>query len=311
MNRSQLLTALTIMWTVCNVQVFAQSQAREGMVWIEGGTFIMGSSAPGGRADEYPAHQVQVKGFWMDVTEVTNAQFAKFVDETGYITTAEKSADTSSFVFITPTAKSTRWWRFTRGANWRHPQGPGSIITGQEDHPVTHVSYDDALAYCQWAGKRLPTEAEWEYAARGGSDILYSWGNEPANSQPSKANIWQGNFPRQNTADDGYVRTAPVMTYKPNAYGLYDMSGNVWEWCSDWYSTYYYEQIADSITINPKGPEKGNDTEDPRTPKRVIRGGSFLCHASYCTSYRVAARMKASPDTSLEHTGFRTVASEQ
>ncbi|MDX2046479.1 MAG: formylglycine-generating enzyme family protein [Chitinophagaceae bacterium] len=308
--------------------------SHEGMVWIKAGEFTMGCSDKEGRPDEYPQHAVKVDGFWMDATEVTNAQFQKFVDATGYITTAEKAPDwdelkkqlppgtpkpdesllvAASLVFTPPTRaislnNASQWWNWTKGASWRHPEGPGSTVKGKENYPAVHISWDDAYAYAKWAGKRLPTEAEWEYAARGGLiNKPYSWGTEDVEKIKPKANTWQGHFPDINTKWDGYHKLAPVKSFVPNGYGLYDMAGNVWEWCSDWYRADYYRQLAGSSAVNPKGPPSGYDPDEPTVPKRVVRGGSFLCHVSYCSSYRVSARMKTSPDTGLEHTGFRCV----
>jgi formylglycine-generating enzyme len=306
--------------------------SREGMVWIAGGEFQMGSSDHRGRPDEYPVHTVRVSGFWMDINEVTNAQFSKFVEETGYVTTAERnqqrtgmlfvthaglkeagdSLPASSLVFVTPINHYSGWWRLVEGASWRKPQGPGSDISGKGDHPVVHISWEDAQAYCAWAGKRLPTEAEWEYAARGGKhNMRFAWGNEDVEEGAPKANTWQGNFPLKNTKWDGHERTAPVKTYPANAFGLYEMAGNVWEWCSDWYSSEYFSQSDTTTLTDPPGPAMPYDVEEPAVKKRVVRGGSFLCHGSYCSSYRVSARMKVSPETSLEHTGFRCVADGQ
>jgi formylglycine-generating enzyme required for sulfatase activity len=306
----------------------------EGMVWIPGGRALIGASDGEGRPDEYPQHQVEVDGFWMDETEVTNAQFQKFVAATGYITTAERAVDweelkkqlppgtpkpadsllvAASLVFTSPAGPvslndASQWWRWKRGANWREPQGPGSTIKGKQDYPVVHVSWEDAQAYCKWAGKRLPTEAEWEFAARGGNgDAVYPWGTEGVEASKPKANTWQGVFPGKNTAWDGYTGTAPVKTFAPNSYGLYDMAGNVWEWCSDWYREDGYQQAKNSVQKNPAGPTESFDPMEPTVPKRVVRGGSFLCHDAYCKGYRVTARMKTSPDTGLEHTGFRCV----
>ena len=310
------------------------SSQPEGMVWIEGGAYLMGSPDGAGRPDEFPQHKVRVDGFWMDATEVTNAQFKKFVEATGYVTTAEKAPDweelkkqlppgtpkpdtnllmAASLVFTPPAQTAAlndagQWWSWTKGANWRQPDGPHSTIIGKENYPVVHISWEDANAYAKWAGKRLPTEAEWEWAARGGLlNKPFSWGTEDVESGEVKANIWQGHFPDVNTGKDGFVGLAPVKSFAPNGYGLYDMAGNVWEWCSDWYRADTYKQEADKIAVNPKGPSMGYDADEPTIPKRVVRGGSFLCHASYCSSYRVAARMKTSPDTGLQHTGFRCV----
>jgi formylglycine-generating enzyme required for sulfatase activity len=312
----------------------SDSLSTEGMVFITGGSYIMGASDKEGRPDEYPRHKVKVKSFWMDVTEVTNAQFSKFVAATGYITTAERKPDweelkkqlppgtpkppdsvlvPASLVFTpssnpVPLNNAAQWWSWVKGADWRHPQGPGSSIEGKENYPVVQVSWEDANAYAKWAGKRLPTEAEWEFAARAGlNDQPYTWGSEPVESGSMKANIWQGNFPYRNLKTDGFAGAAPVRSFAPNAFGLYDMAGNVWEWCSDWYNADYYAQCENKTMENPAGPSRSYDPDEPTIPKRVVRGGSFLCHASYCASYRVSARMKTSPDTGLEHTGFRCV----
>jgi formylglycine-generating enzyme required for sulfatase activity len=310
--------------------------SHEGMVWIREGTYAMGCADKEGRTDEYPRHQVRVDGFWIDVTEVTNAQFRKFVEATGYVTTAEKAPDweelkkqlppgtpkpdesmlvAASLVFTPPAVQTvsltnaSQWWSWTKGASWRHPQGPNSSIEGKDHYPVVHISWDDAQAYCTWAGKRLPTEAEWEFAARGGFiNKPFTWGSEEVEKGKVKANTWQGQFPAVNTEKDGFRGLAPVKSFAPNNYGLYDMAGNVWEWCSDWYQPDYYGQLKSEMAINPKGPAIGFDPDEPTIPKRIVRGGSFLCHASYCASYRVSARMKSSPDTGMEHTGFRCVA---
>ncbi|TDE30617.1 formylglycine-generating enzyme family protein [Flavobacterium ranwuense] len=307
----------------------------EGMVQIPAGEFMMGASDNEGRSDEYPQHPVKMNSFWMDATEVTNAQFKKFVDATGYVTTAEIKPDweemkkqlppdtpkpdesllvTASLVF-TPTSSAvelndaSQWWSWTQDANWKHPQGPASSIKGKDNYPVVHISWDDANAYAKWAGKRLPTEAEWEFAARGRLvDKKYFWGDEDPEKGKPKANIWQGKFPYLNTVADKFKRAAPVKSFAPNKFGLYDMAGNVWEWCSDWYTPDYYKELGNGLLINPKGPARSYDPMEPTVPKRVVRGGSFLCNASYCKGYRVTARMKSSPDTGLEHTGFRCVA---
>lgn len=308
-----------------------------GMVKIPAGEFMMGASDDEGRPDEYPQHKVKVHSFWMDATEVTNGQFKKFVDATGYVTTAEKKPDweelkkqlpegtpkpdasllvAASLVFINPghpvpLNDASQWWSWQQGANWKHPEGPNSSIVGMGNYPVEQVSWDDAVAYCKWAGKRLPTEAEWEWAARGGLiNMKYPWGNEDVEAQRPKANTWQGTFPNNNTGWDKYTAAAPVKSFAPNAYGLYDMAGNVWEWCSDWYRNDYYEQVKNNESIDPKGPQDSFDPMEPTIPKKVVRGGSFLCNASYCKGYRVTSRMKTSPDTGLEHTGFRCVKDE-
>jgi formylglycine-generating enzyme required for sulfatase activity len=267
---------------------------------------------------------------------VTNLAFAKFVEATGYKTTAERKPDwnemkktlppgtpepeakdlvAAGLVFFSPDhpvslGDPSQWWKWMAGADWRHPEGPTSSIVGKEHYPVVQVSYEDAMAYCKWAGKRLPTEAEWEFAARGGrQDEIYPWGNEPVESGRPKANSWQGDFPMHNTDVDGFDRLAPVASFAANGYALYDMAGNVWEWCKDWYSDTYYAKLAGAgkVADNPAGPEVSHDPQQPYTPVRVLRGGSFLCNDSYCTGYRVSRRMKTSPDTGLEHTGFRCV----
>jgi formylglycine-generating enzyme required for sulfatase activity len=277
----------------------------------------------------------------MDATEVTNKQFRQFVDETHYLTTAEKPVDweelkkqvppgtpkpademlkPGSLVFTPPDhpvdlADYSQWWRWTPGANWQHPAGPDSSIDGKDDLPVVQVSYDDAIAYCKWAGKRLPTEAEWEFAARGGLDGKVNvWGDEPID--PKRANTWQGHFPDHNTAEDGYVSVAPVGKFPPNGYGLYDMAGNVWEWCSDLYRFDAYEKLVaqvgkDQVAVNPAGPDRTADPRNPDAPVvHVQRGGSYLCNDSYCASYRPSARMGAPPDSAAQHVGFRCVKSK-
>lgn len=313
---------------------FGGDTSLTGMVLIPGGTFEMGADNEQASEDEYPKHKVTVDSFYMDITEVTNAQFQQFVNATGYITTAERKPDweeikktvppgtpkpadslliAASLVFKSSNGpvdlnNYSQWWSWVAGADWKHPEGPGSSIKGKENFPVVHVSWDDAMAYCKWAGKRLPTEAEWEYAARGGlNNNIYPWGNEHVSVGAPKANSWEGKFPYSNDQRDGFFKYAPVKTYNCNRYGLFDMAGNVWEWCSDWYDHNYYQTIANNTTVNPKGPQRSYDPQDPYTPKRVLRGGSFLCNDSYCSGYRVARRMKSSPDTGLEHTGFRCV----
>ncbi len=313
---------------------FSGDTSVKGMVFIKGGAFMMGGDNSQASEDEYPKHKVHVDDFWMDATEVTNAQFAKFVEATHYITTAEKKPDweemkktlppgtpkppdsvmvAASLVFHQTSVPVdlhdySQWWSWVKGADWKHPGGPNSTIKGKGNYPVVQVSWYDAMAYCKWAGKRLPTEAEWEFAARGGlENNIYPWGNEPINYARAKANSWGGKFPYYNDDKDGFEGLAPAKSYQKNGYGLYDMAGNVWEWCSDWYDADYYKSFGNAIAINPKGPQKSLDPEDTYAPKRSLRGGSFLCNDSYCSGYRVARRMKSSPDTGLEHTGFRCV----
>jgi formylglycine-generating enzyme len=309
-----------------------------GMIWIPDGEFSMGSTDALSRPDEAPVHRVHVSGFWIDATEVTNAQFAAFVKATGYKTVAERPVDweelrkqlppgtprpdekmllPGSLVFTPPDhpvdlRRHDQWWTWTAGANWRHPEGPVSTIEGKDDYPVVHVAYEDALAYCRWAGKSLPTEAQWEYAARGGLDgKVNTWGDDPIDS--GRANTWQGRFPDQNTADDGFAGAAPVKSFPANGYGLYDMAGNVWEWCSDLYrpDTYARQVLLSGRGVpitDPVGPEKSLDPRNPYSAEsRVQRGGSFLCNDSYCASYRPSARMACPPDTGLQHLGFRCV----
>lgn len=305
-----------------------QSNIHSGMIWIPKGKFVMGGDDPQALQDEQHLHEVSISGFWLDATEVTNAQFQAFVAATGYITQAERDPEAQtmmmpgihkdslpkvpfSWCFQVPknkfgTLSPEDWWVAVPGANWKHPQGPNSTISGKENHPVVHVSWYDAIAYCQWAGKRLPTEAEWEYAARGGHNkYSYPWGDV---LQFNKANYWQGDFPSLFLKRDGYTRTAPVRQFEANPYGLYDMAGNVWEWCLDWYDFDYYLNTQEGkVLTNPLGPEKSADPLTKDAPLKVIRGGSFLCSESYCSGYRVSTRMKSAPCAGSEHTGFRCV----
>lgn len=303
------------------------------MVLIPAGKLHMGGDNEQADPNEYPKHWVEIDAFWMDATEVTNAQFAAFVEATGYVTVAERPLDWEAMkkslppgtprppdsimqpgaLVFTPTTQPvpldnpSRWWKWTPGACWKYPEGPGSSIEHKMNHPVVQIAWDDANAYAQWAGKRLPTEAEWEWAARGGqADAIYTWGNEPVNEGTPKANFWQGLFPYQNQLKDGYFTSSPIKSFPPNAYGLYDMAGNVWEWCADWLDFHYY-QSDDAEHRNPKGPLKANNPLMPYLQERVIRGGSFLCSDDYCSGYRNARRMGSSPDTGLNHTGFRCV----
>ena len=293
--------------------------APDGMAWVPGGSFWMGDDA----FPDAPVHRVGVDGFWMDKTEVTNAQFARFVHATGYVTVAEKTPDPKDFpgappealkagsIVFAPPAQAVdlrdhgQWWRYVAGADWRHPDGPGSSIEGRDSLPVVHVCYDDAAAYAKWAAKRLPTEAEWEFAARGGLDRKpYAWGDEQKPGGRWPANIWQGHFPNENTAEDGFPRAAPVGSFAPNAFGLFELSGNVWEWCADWYRPDYY---GISPGRNPTGPAESFDPLEPGLPKRVQRGGSFLCSDTYCVRYKPGTRGKGEVTSGASHVGFRCV----
>ncbi len=316
------------------------SSTPEGMVWIPSGEFLQGAVTTDSLAmsHEKPSHMVAVNGFFMDVHEVTNLKFSKFIDDTGYVTIAERKVDweelkkqlpkstpkpdkmllqPGSLVFkktavpISNFYDYSQWWNWTLDANWRCPNGPGSTIKGLDDYPVVHVAYEDAIAYCKWAGRRLPTEAEWEYAARGKKNgTIYYWGNE-ALELNKYGNTWEGNFPVSNSLGDGFEMRAPVGSFEPNGYGLYDMSGNVWEWTNDWYNTEYYKElcIKGEIANNPKGATRAYNHSNPLAKERVIKGGSFLCSAIYCSSYRISSRMGATEDSSFEHLGFRTVLS--
>jgi formylglycine-generating enzyme len=299
-------------------------EAPPGMVWIPAGSFAMGSMTS---PESQPIHQVRVDGFFMDETEVTNAEFAKFVEATGYVTVAERVPSAEDFpgvspdllvagsvVFTPPEAAvpldaPLRWWSFVPGASWRHPEGPGSDLSKRMDHPVVHVAWEDADAYARWAGKRLPTEAEWERAARGGLEgKRYAWGDEFRPDGRLMANTFQGTFPHKNTVEDGFAATAPVRSFPPNGYGLYDMAGNVWEWTADWYreDTHAHHAREDSVE-NPRGPVGSHDPAEPGIPKRVQKGGSFLCTDQYCSRYEPGMRGKGAIDTGTNHAGFRCV----
>ncbi|MGM7702755.1 formylglycine-generating enzyme family protein [Pseudalkalibacillus sp. Hm43] len=290
------------------IQTTTNEPSLKGMVLLEGGSFTMGTDSKVGfpKDGEGPARKVVLDPFYVDVHAVSNEQFQQFITETGYITEAEKFGWSFVFhTFVTEEALASNpqrvpnipWWLAVGGATWNQPEGPGSDICDRMDHPVIHVSWHDAKAYADWAGKRLPTEAEWEYAARGGLEQnLYAWGNELIVDGKHQCNIWQGDFPNRNTVRDGHAGTAPVDAYEPNGLGLYNVCGNVWEWCSDWFSPNVH--LASS-NKNPNGPDRGH--------VRSMRGGSYLCHKSYCNRYRVAARSSNSPDSSTGNIGFRCV----
>ena len=311
-------------------------EAPAGMVWIPGGEFSMGNVDPreslcGGleaMPDARPIHRVSVDGFWMDQTEITNEQFQKFADATAYVTIAERTPTAEeipgaateklvagSIVFRppehpVPLNSYLRWWEYVTDANWRHPLGPDSDLDGREKNPVVHIAYPDAVAYAKWIGKRLPTEAEWEFAARGGlSGKLYAWGNDLQPDGKWMANIFQGKFPVKDQAEDGFAGISPVARFPANGYGLFDMAGNVWEWCSDWYRHDYYEELAavGGVARNPIGPKTSFDPSEPDQKKRVFRGGSFLCTDQYCTRYMVGTRGKGEVLTGSNHVGFRCV----
>ncbi len=294
--------------------------APEGMVWIPAGTFRMGSDDPG-FPESHPAHDATIDGFWMDATEVTNEQFAKFVQATGYVTIAERKPDPARFpgfppddrlpfstVFTPPPHKvplhnAEGWWKALPGASWRQPEGPGSGLAGRERHPVVHVAFPDAAAYAAWAGKRLPTEAEWERASRGGLEgRRFLWGDEFKPGGRWAANLWQGGFPHANAAEDGFPGTAPVASFPPNPYGLHDMAGNVWEWCSDEYRRDHFRSNA---SRPPKGPDTSLDPREPGAKQRVQKGGSFLCSDSYCARYLPGSRRAGGIETGASHVGFR------
>ncbi|TDQ12845.1 formylglycine-generating enzyme required for sulfatase activity [Phyllobacterium brassicacearum] len=300
----------------------------KNMVRVPGGTFLMGSDHH--YPEEAPAHKVEVDGFWMDACTVTNREFAGFVEATGYVTLAERAVNPddypgakpellapSSVVFIKPKTRVDlsnhyNWWAYVRGADWRHPRGPASSIKGRSDHPVVHVAYEDAEAYAKWAGKELPSEAEWEFAARGGLDgAEFVWGDELAPGGKHVANTFQGEFPSQNKVEDGYEWTSPVTAFPPNGYGLYDMAGNVWQWTADWYQEHNKIDSPCCTLQNPRGGKR-EESIDPRQPeitipRKVMKGGSFLCAPNYCQRYRPAARMAQPVDTSTCHVGFRCI----
>ena len=312
----------------------APGPAPSGMVWIPGGEFSMGAADPRGlehgghepMSDARPIHRVYVDPFWMDATEVTNEEFERFVKATGYVTVAEQKPTREEFptaplanlkagsVVFTPPSEEIplddhyRWWSYVAGASWRHPEGPGSDLRRRGRHPVVHVAYEDAVAYAAWAEKRLPTEAEWEFAARGGlSGKLYPWGDDLKPGGRWAANIYEGRFPIRGAdlGEDGHVGVAPVGQFSPNAYGLYDVAGNVWEWVTDWYRLDYYATLGPGVARNPRGPADSFDPAEPTEKKRVHRGGSFLCTDQYCTRYLVGTRGKGEVTTGSNHLGFR------
>lgn len=321
-----------------NSQPSPKIKAPDGMVWVSEKTFIQGAKTGDTYAmpREKPAHLVKVDGFYIDAHEVTNKQFKAFVEATGYKTVAERPIDweeikkqvppgtpkpddsllkPGSLIFnknvdaVVNMNNYNQWWTWKIGANWKHPYGPESSIDGKDDYPVVHVTYEDALAYCQWANRRLPTEAEWEAAAQGeNKDAIFTWGDDFEVLQ-NKANTWQGQFPVTNQAEDGFEYSSPVKSFEPNTYGIYDMLGNVWEITNDFYDVNYYKNVKGSDTlINPKGSAKSYNPNNPFQTEKIIKGGSFLCHDSYCASYRISAKMGMTLDSSSDHTGFRTVA---
>ncbi len=322
-------------------------ESNEGMVRIPGGIFDMGGDLPDGfenmpksalaQGDEFPKHPVQISDFYMDENEVTIGDFNEFVEATNYKTVAEYDVDwemlkkqlpegtpkpdekllkAGSLVFhyipkqLGETENPGNWWTFTTGINWRNPDGQNRKLQDIKDWPVTQISWYDAIAYAKWTGKRLPTEAEFEYAMRGGKrNNMYPWGNQKLTENIGLGNFLQGDFPYTNTGEDGFENVAPVKQFPPNSYGLYDMSGNVWEWTADWYSPLYYKELAELniVAINPQGPEQSKEIYDPRAVNKSVRGGSFLCHDSWCSGYRNSRRMRLSPDTGMQHIGFRLV----
>lgn len=318
-------------------QSLIDSFVLQNMKLVSGGEFYLGAVENDSLAlpREYPQQKVRVDSFYIDITEVTNAQFAKFVSTTNYKTVAERSIDweemkknlppgatkppdsllvPGSLVFTEPNDVKNlhylSWWKWVPGANWKHPQGPNSNIEGKENYPVVHIAYEDALAYAKWAGKRLPTEAEWTWAAKGGNiNNLYPWGNEHISTNFNKANYWTGNFPSKNTKQDVYYGIAPVKSYAPNAYGLYDLAGNVWEITSDKYHEYYLQQEHAKVLVNPSGATLCYSPTNPYEKVRVMKGGSYLCNDSYCASYRISAKMAFPEKSGTNHIGFRCVVS--
>jgi formylglycine-generating enzyme len=307
----------------------APSPAPTGMVWVPGGTFWMGCENCG-MPDALPAHLVSVDAFWMDRTPVTNAEFQRFITATRYITVAERDLDPKDYpgvpkdklvpgsAVFRPTSQPVpldnplQWWRYTPGASWKHPEGPHSSLRDRADHPVVHIAFEDASAYAKWVGKRLPTEAEFEFAARGGLDRnLYPWGNKLMPDHKPVANTWQGLFPAKDRGEDGFLGTSPVTVFPPNGFGLYDMGGNVWQWCADWYRPDYYAVLAKAAPAanNPEGPSDSFDPQEPGAAKRVLRGGSYLCTDQYCARYLVGSRGKSEVTSGSSNLGFRLVRS--
>jgi formylglycine-generating enzyme required for sulfatase activity len=339
---------VVISLAIMELVLAAPTPAPQAMAWIPAGEFVMGTDNPRSMANERPAHRVKLDGFWMDEHDVTNAEFRKFVEGTGYVTTAEKPIDweemkkqvapgtpkppdemlrPGSLVYTPPDhpvdlREMSNWWTWTTGASWKHPQGPDSNLDGKDDFPVVQVSWDDATAYAKWAGKRLPTEAEWEYAARGGEpkNTRYYWGDEFKPNGKFMCNTFTGEFPYKNTGEDGFTALAPVKSFPPNGYNLYDMAGNVWQWTADLYRPDQHALLATDLSksgaaasVNPTGPTScfNPANEVPTAIERVTKGGSFLCNASYCESYRPTARRGVQPDTGLGHIGFRCAQSVQ
>jgi len=331
----QFLTFILIITACQSPSDQASNVIPDNMVLVPSGQFTMGGRSNQAYQDEFPRHAVKISSFYMDKYEVTNEDFLEFVEATGYLTIAERDIDWQEIKkqFPNGTAKPpdsvlqagslifqktsrevslqdySQWWKWTIGANWRHPEGPGSFIENRMNHPVVHIAWEDANAFAKWAGKRLPTEAEWEWAASGGdATSKYPWGSESIEEAQNKANFWQGVFPMQNLELDGYFGTAPVGSFPQNKFGLYDMAGNVWEWCQDKYDIQSYAKDAQAGTVNdPSGSDRYYDPREPNAPKHVIRGGSFLCNDSYCSGYRVSRRMSSSRDSGFNHTGFRCV----
>ncbi len=328
---------ITTILTIISLSFFSLFEKPDSkMIWIPAGEFVMGSMQQSNTQDALPAKTVKIKGFWMDATEVTNSEFQRFVESTSYVTVAERKVDweemkkivppgtpkpsedelaPGSIVFSAPEKPVplndyTQWWKWVKGANWRHPEGPNSSIIGRENHPVVHIAYEDALAYCKWAGKRLPTEAEWEYACRATKEYKeFAWGDELTPNGTYLANYFQGEFPYHNTNGDGFLLSAPVKSFPPNKFGLYDMIGNVWELCSDFYEVkpFVNPSCHGTPVQNPKGPDRTKDPYDPLAVKHVIKGGSFLCSTQYCSNFKPSGRQGASFDSGMSHTGFRCV----